>query len=82
MGGAEHYLSIMAAKNENGRGPKFSRRKLLIMALQLFHLVLGAGIVVVGIIEFSAEPSLFDVFGKKSEERSIIPDRVFPVSFN
>ncbi len=38
---------------------------LLKFVLQLFHLVLAAVILLVGIVEFSVEPSVFDVFGKE-----------------
>ena len=62
------------------------KKKLLKLLLQLFHLVLAAAILLVGVVEFSVEPTIFDVFGKKREQRSLflkeVVWNVYGVSFN
>jgi len=52
--------------------------KLVRLILQLFHLSLATGMLLMGIVEFSVESSVFDLFG--SRDRSAVPKDVFPVS--
>ena len=42
------------------------RVDLVKLVFQLFHLVLAAAILLIGIVEFSVEPSIFDVFGREN----------------
>lgn len=51
-------------------------KNLLQLFLQLFHLALAAAILLSGLVEFSAEPTIFDVFGNR---RSAIPREAFKV---
>ena len=53
---------------------------MLRVLLQLFHLILAAGIFLVGIVEFSVETPIFDIFGRKGERSSLIAGTAFKVS--
>ena len=44
------------------------RMDLLKFVFQLFHLVLAAVIFLVGVVEFSVEPTVFDVFGRENKQ--------------
>ena len=48
--------------------------------LQAFHFALAVGIFVIGLVEFCVEPTIFDIFGRSSEQRAQIPAAVFKVS--
>lgn len=65
----------MSEKNTDDSGS--GAKTLPKLILQLLHLVLSAVIMLVGIVEFSVEPSLFDVFGTKHEKRSLLLEEVF-----
>lgn len=54
--------SVLAV--DNGGSDNQKKLDLLKFILQLFHLVLAAALFLIGIVEFSVEPSVFDVFGK------------------
>lgn len=47
---------------------------LLKLVFQLFHLVLAAAILLIGVVEFSVEPSIFDVFGRANQQE-------FPIDY-
>lgn len=88
-GGWGCYVSLICIMTESSKSSReemdqdqrdFGSRKLFRLILQLFHLVLAAALFLVGVVEFSVEPSIFDVFGRKSEQRSVIPAEVFDVS--
>ena len=59
---------------------KMAGVKVLRILLQLLHLVLAASVFLVGLVEFSVEPPIFDVFGNNLEQRVLIPVTVFNVS--
>lgn len=79
-------LDIMADVKENRRVVatyvRPGRREVLRTVLQVFHLAVAASLFLVGVAEFSLEPSIFDVFGKSSEQRAVIPATVFKVSLH
>lgn len=64
----------------NVEGDEVSKRQPWKLFWQLSHLVLATIVLLVGVIEFSVEPSIFDLFGRNVNQRSVVPAAVFPVS--
>ena len=56
------------------------KRSLLKLFVQLLHLSVAAVIFLVGVIEFSVESTIFDVFGK-GDQRSAVPSGVWVYIF-
>ncbi len=70
-------MSEVEAESEGTADGKHRGKKTLLkLFLQLLHLALAAAIFLIGIAEFSVEPNVFDIFGKKI---SAIPKEVFKV---
>lgn len=61
-------------------GEREKKRSLLKLLVQLFHLVIAAVIFFVGVVEFSVESTIFDVFGK-GDQRSAVPKGVWVYYF-
>ena len=59
-----------------------NKRTLFKRLFQLVHLVLATGILLTGFAEFAVEPTIFDIFGKATDSRSTLLQRVFQVSFD
>lgn len=56
------------------------KRSLLKLLVQLFHLAIAAVIFLVGVVEFSVELTIFDVFGK-GDQRSAVPKGIWVYYF-
>ncbi len=59
----------------NANGPRVLKR-----VLQVFHFILALSVLVVGLVEFCVEPTIFDVFSGIRINRNEIPKAVFKVS--
>ena len=55
-----------------------NKRDIVSVVFQIVQLTLAGAILLTGVVEFSVEPPIFDVLGKKGERPSIPPD-VFEV---
>ncbi len=77
MASAEEYGDTSSSTSEGG--PPIRWRLVVKRLFQLVHLLIAASFLMLGLVEFGVEHSIFDIFGKRGDERSVIPKHVFQV---